>query len=186
MHLNKSQLNCSKCELTFWGKTRLLKHLRLDHNQSFNTNNKRYKCDWNECQFETRNLNNLVIHKRRHLGLKPFKCDFANCSSSFVNNSGLKLHKLNVHSNDFRYVCLWPGCGHGSKTKESYKRHECSHTGEKPFKCEWPGCEASFSLNNDLKDHKSIHDEIKKFVCDWPQCGLKFRKRRNLKSVSIL
>ena len=46
-------------------------------------------------------------------------------------------------------------CGLCFSLNSSFKRHQITHSGEKPFKCDL--CGVSFSLNSNLKSHLPTH-----------------------------
>ena len=73
MHLNKEQLVCEECHQTFWGQKRLFEHKKCTHLGNgfiYNIYSKIYKCDFNECNYESKSVTNLTQHKRRHFGQK--------------------------------------------------------------------------------------------------------------------
>ena len=64
------------------------------------------------------------------------------------------------------------------------KRHELTHTQEKPHKCTAEGCEKAFYTNQHLERHLKYHEIDKPFVCQVPNCGLSFSKQNLLKRHS--
>ncbi|GAA5868465.1 hypothetical protein JCM8547_006283 [Rhodosporidiobolus lusitaniae] len=56
------------------------------------------------------------------------------------------------------HVCVAENCGKRFKRFEHLKRHERTHTMERPFKCEIPGCDKSFSRSDNLQQHRKTHD----------------------------
>lgn len=144
MHTYKEPITCSECKHRFWGQKRLTDHIKEAHNESYDTISGKFKCNWNECSFQSKSYSNLTTHKMRHKGVKPYKCDYPSCEWSFVSNSEMKWHQRLAHSLHKPYVCDWMGCEAQFKQKKCLNIHKLSHTGDKPFKCEWPGCEAGF------------------------------------------
>lgn len=177
MHTNNKSINCNECKLSFWGRKPLTDHIKLAHNQSYDQISGKFKCDWNECSFQSKSFSNLTVHKMRHSGEKPFKCDFPSCEWSFVSCSEMKWHQKLAHSLDKPFACDWMGCDAQFKQKKCLNIHKLSHTGDKPFKCSWPGCDAGFYRNCSLLVHKTSHEGLKKFSCEWPECGQKFRNK---------
>lgn len=62
---------------------------------------------------------------------------------------------LIVSSLDKAHVC--PQCNRRFKRLEHVKRHERSHTLEKPFTCSFEGCGRHFSRSDNLKAHEKTH-----------------------------
>lgn len=62
-------LTCKYCNVEFGGKTELNEHMAKDHQ-----NEKPYLCS--ECGLRFVRNDYLVIHMRRHMGVKPYKCRF--------------------------------------------------------------------------------------------------------------
>ena len=48
-------------------------------------------------------------------------------------------------------------CGVFFKRKEQLKRHQRSHTGEKPFSCPFQGCEQKFTRSDNMQKHYECH-----------------------------
>nr|XP_040023795.1 zinc finger protein 408 isoform X2 [Gasterosteus aculeatus aculeatus]XP_040023805.1 zinc finger protein 408 isoform X2 [Gasterosteus aculeatus aculeatus]XP_040023810.1 zinc finger protein 408 isoform X2 [Gasterosteus aculeatus aculeatus] len=68
-------------------------------------------------------------------------------------------------------------CGKNYTSSESFRAHQMSHRGERPFSC--PLCEKSYGLKRDLKEHLVLHSGEKPYVCE--HCGKAFARRPSLR-----
>jgi len=55
------------------------------------------------------------------------------------------------------YACSYANCDRAFKRLEHRRRHERSHTQERPYQCDIDGCRRFFSRRDNLKQHKLTH-----------------------------
>ncbi|KAM7014996.1 zinc finger protein 408 [Tautogolabrus adspersus] len=73
-------------------------------------------------------------------------------------------------------------CGRSYTSAESFRAHQMNHRGERPFSC--PHCEKTYGLKRDLKEHLVLHSGEKPYVCD--HCGKAFARRPSLRIHRLL
>ncbi|XP_035507574.1 zinc finger protein 408 [Morone saxatilis] len=73
-------------------------------------------------------------------------------------------------------------CGKNYTSAESFRAHQMSHRGERPFSC--PHCEKTYGLKRDLKEHMVLHTGEKPYVCE--HCGKAFARRPSLRIHRLL
>ncbi|KAM9861105.1 uncharacterized protein ACBR49_003465 [Aulostomus maculatus] len=73
-------------------------------------------------------------------------------------------------------------CGKNYTSAESFRAHQLSHRGERPFSC--PHCEKTYGLKRDLKEHLVLHTGEKPYVCE--HCEKAFARRPSLRIHRLL
>ena len=59
--------------------------------------------------------------------------------------------------NEKKHKCRHPNCGGAFQRQEHLKRHETSHTGDRPHECRVAGCKFKGSRSDNLKQHMKRH-----------------------------
>ena len=132
----------------------------------------KYRCDEENCQFETLYSGNLKLHKLIHKKIRQFKCVEKDCVKSFYTAKDLKRHVNHVHLNWRPLACDWPGCESRFKTNQNLNDHRLTHRNEHQFKCDYNGCQKSYNSRKQLSRHLKQHSA--EFSCHWPGCDDRF------------
>jgi KRAB domain-containing zinc finger protein len=74
----------------------------------------------------------------------------------------ISLKKHNLtHTREKPYDCEFPGCSFRTAKKTYLNVHGRIHTGEKPYQCEVPECSFRTANNASLKRHRKTHIDVK-------------------------
>jgi len=132
--------SCKHCPETFVTQTLLNAHIKRVHGET-------YHCKL--CEFASREKRALIIHERKHAGVKPYQCE--HCELRFVSASHKREHQKQKHPSEIGYTV---------------QQHVCEKCG-KSFKGPWR-----------LQEHMTSHAEQPnpKFQC---KICLKFLKQAN-------
>jgi len=141
-HQNLHKNRCKNCEKDFSEKHLLKEHLEGTLKEG---------CGRMYVQMEWDLVLEELATKGEDKGKEEkYECD--KCGKTFKWKQYLKTHDLLIHSEgDKSYVCKI--CNRAFKLNNQLRRHERSHTDEKPFKCRF--CEYGFKR----KDHLAAHEE---------------------------
>ena len=112
----------------------------------------------NVCKKKFQSRNHLVIHFRKHTGVKPYKCP--HCNKSFSQTGSLKSH-IRTHTGEKPFVC--GQCGKSCSQKGGLEKHMRTHTAVKPYTCQI--CQKSFSVSSNLTVHMRTHSGDKPYTC---------------------
>ena len=86
------------------------------------------------------------------------------CGKAFRDQKALNIHKIVVHNENTldkgEHVC--EVCERPFANIYHLRRHELTHTGERPFPCDV--CGRAFAVKGNLTVHKKIHSGTKKEV----------------------
>ncbi|KXJ72318.1 hypothetical protein RP20_CCG018361 [Aedes albopictus] len=142
-HTEPKTYKCAFCGEEFSNKSNHRVHLQTVHLEG-----KTFLCS--ECGQSFLRNDYLMVHMRRHKGIKPYKCKF--CPKAFPRATDLKVHEK-YHTNEKPHLCTI--CGKGFHRHYNLVVHSRTHNGVKPYQC--PHCPKSFAQGNDLKAHVRRH-----------------------------
>ncbi|CAG2117420.1 unnamed protein product, partial [Medioppia subpectinata] len=146
----------------------------------YKTNDKYFHCLCTDCEYKSKNKNNLLSHQLIHSNIKQFKCDFNDCNESFKTTSNLFRHKKCVHLKEKRFKCNEENCGKSFTLKSNLIQHQCIHSVEKPFVCDFNGCNERYNRKTQLLHHKNSMHLNQRFICDVNDCHKKFTTKQTL------
>ncbi|XP_054156373.1 zinc finger protein 677-like [Oppia nitens] len=171
-HQTTCIINCSECDKKYKCQKSYVFHQMKEHGSS--TIELPYKCDYNDCNYETGTSSMLRQHRIKHSTDRPFVCNIDGCGKSFKTMVNCDIHR-EIHS-EKKYVCTADGCHRRFKQKSQYGRHLAEHRSKPTLKCPEKDCRKRFYTDRDIYRHR-IDDHKHKFChkklykrCDWPGC----------------
>ncbi|XP_061565036.1 zinc finger protein 408 [Cololabis saira] len=84
------------------------------------------------------------------------------------------------HTDEKPFTCK--DCGKNYTSAESFRAHQMAHRGERPFSC--PHCDKTYGLKRDLKEHMVLHTGERPHTCE--HCGKAFARRPSLRVHRLL
>ena len=109
-----------------------------------------------------------ITQSIRENGVKKYKCAYLNCNKIFLHNNTCYSHYIRQHTT--RFQCQT--CNSCFPVLSQLKRHQRSHTGEKPYKCHY--CGRAFCTKGQCTRHEKIHTGERPHQCRNVTCGKRF------------
>jgi hypothetical protein len=147
----KSLLSClwPGCDMSFDIQSKLNNHFRC------HTGEKKYVCDWPQCQRKYNRLSVFRYHLELHKSgqhLKRFKCEWNGCQKMFALKYHMTRHLRVNHLKIEKFKCEWPQCGLGFPSKDRLDVHLGeTHLKQNLYKCQWNGCEKRYKTKTHLQ-----------------------------------
>ncbi|XP_062859446.1 histone-lysine N-methyltransferase PRDM9-like [Trichomycterus rosablanca] len=142
--------SCSLCPLSYTAEIYLHKHIKRCHHDEF-----------------------LKLQKSGEIKFDNLM--FTRSSGSTQTSGSLCGSSAQGQSHDKHFYCLH--CGMSFTLLSTFKKHQRTHTGERPYFCS--ECGKSFTQPNALHQHQRIHTGEKPYRCS--ECGKSFRQNSHLK-----
>lgn len=148
------KVKCGECGVLFATKRYLRQHVANKHS-------KRSSSACTTCEICGKVLSRkyeLRCHMRTHTQERPFSCQ--RCPFTCRYRNGLMAHFKHVHEpkteDTVPFACHF-GCGRRFRQRIDLRKHERTHTLEKPFKCTEPDCGKAFARDDYRKKHMRMH-----------------------------
>ena len=156
--LSHQKLICDQCSMLVFS------HKMKRHKMIHHTEEKPFKCDFNDCSAAFSDSRILSDHMNIHLKLKPYQCE--HCPEAFRSGANLRLHRIR-HIDPNRYRCN--ECQTSFVTKQALQKHNRRHTENpeiRPFACDYPGCNSTFKQKDHVRNHiRRTHEKTDEIFC---------------------
>ncbi|CAL4126008.1 unnamed protein product [Meganyctiphanes norvegica] len=199
VHSDEKPFSCSQCKFKTKHNLSLLKHIenrhsgkkaqsivpgdikrkpqKSKHKTESLSNGQNFACIEADCNFVTKNVNEITAHMDTHDELQPDDAEKSPEQSEDEDWESEEEEYLKAQTkmrkNSKLYVCKFPNCGYRVTRKDSFQIHSIRHTGAKPEQC--PYCEYRCVSRSTLGKHLATHSDRKPFkctMCDY-RCALK-------------
>ncbi|XP_067119421.1 zinc finger protein 11-like [Centruroides vittatus] len=155
-HIGKKPFNCTTCNQKFSWQFLLRRHLK-EHNTE-----KQIEIDHKIHRLPSSSKNRKVSER------KHFQCDI--CDKLLSSKGHLERHHRTLHQES--YYCKI--CKKQFQTKPLFRRHQISHSEDRPFKCDI--CDKGYKTRYQLKRHGDTHSDECKYFCQ--VCNKSFKTKR--------
>ena len=126
------------------------------------------------CRETSRGLTALATHLNQHLKDHTHLCDI--CAQTFISKKQLQEH---VRRHSYNLNCSF--CEKIFNSPSHLRKHEMTHTGEKPNTCQH--CGKQFACKSNLTSHVRIHTGEKPYACKL--CDYRANQSSSLKKHMI-
>ncbi|XP_037299357.1 zinc finger protein OZF-like isoform X2 [Manduca sexta] len=158
-----TRFKCKECDKQYLDERSAVLHYREKHTKGLQL----YKCQVEDCGFETH-----TVHNKSSV----FKCE--KCDKQYKQRSGLSVHMQSAHSGDCTAYC--DKCRRHFRTEQTLARHLRHHSShvDKKYMCD--ECGARFVTKGNLKYHiEWAHLKMANYKCI--QCSKVLRTSRSLR-----
>ena len=107
------------------------------------------------CDYSTARSDSLLIHTRKHTGVKLLYCEY--CDYSTGDSCRLAIH-VRTHTGDKPFKC--DDCDYRAVIRHAIGLHRRIHTGEKPYKCD--NCDYRAAQRHYITSHKKAKHTVLK------------------------